>query len=40
VSGDQVSGHSAMSNADMRRGAPAPIYGSFEAGELSTDQIY
>ena len=30
-------GHSAISNADLRRCAPAPIYGSSESGEVSTD---
>ncbi len=28
-----------MSNADLRRRAPAPIYGSSEVGEVSTDLV-
>ena len=32
-------GHSAMSNADLRRCAPAPLHGSSEVGEISTDLL-
>jgi len=28
-----------MSNADLRRRGPAPIYGSSEVGEVSTDLV-
>lgn len=32
-------GHSAMSGADLRHRGPAPIYGSSEVGEVSTDLL-
>jgi len=31
--------HSAISNAEMKRLLPAPIYGSPEVGEVSTDLL-
>jgi hypothetical protein len=33
-------GHSAISNAEMKRPLPAPIYGSSEVGEVSTDLLH